>query len=185
MPPEIYEFFERYAGVSFDFTEDINNISGDIAFIEPYAWQSGIENIEQNLQRALDVVEEHWTWLTDEMPTKGDIKKMVAEYVLAGLIRNLNHLKQSLGVERKDISSYEDFEIQMHTIGKLIEMLSLNSLDEVMSKKLFDTYLTEDEDDDNPFVSVLGLDERDVPELWMTVSNIKEEYWAIHDEDDE
>lgn len=184
MTPEIYAFFEQYAGVSFDFTEDINRIGGDVAFVEPYEWYATIMNIEQNLQIALDVVDEHWIWLTEDMPTKADIKKIVASYVLNGLWMNLNHLKQSLGIERTDINSYDDLEINIHTVGKLIEMLSLNSLDEVLSKKLFDTYLTEDEDDDNPFVSVLGLDERDVPELWMTVSNIKEDYWAMHDEDE-
>lgn len=184
MIPEIYEFFEKYAGVSFDFTEDINNISGDIAFVEPYSWHSGIENIEQNLQIALDCIEENWVYNNDTMPTKNDLKKEIAKYVLMGLKANLDHIKKSIGIDMRDIDSYEDLETQLYTVGKLIEMVSLNSLDAVLSQKMFDTYLTEDDDDDNPFVSILGLHEQDIPNIWMTVSNIKEAYWEMQDEEE-
>jgi hypothetical protein len=46
----IYEFLERYSGVSYDFSEDFQKISGNIAMIEPYQWYSGITNIMKNLQ---------------------------------------------------------------------------------------------------------------------------------------
>lgn len=185
MWPEIYNFFEQYAGVSYNFVEDINDISGDFAFIEPYAWQSGINNILENLQDALDCINEYGQYLGEDMPSKDDLKKIVASYVLGALIKNLNDIKRTLNIDPVDINNYEDLEKQLYLVGKLVELLVTHPLDEILAEDLFNTYIVEEEDDDNEFVTLLGLHENDVPNLSFTVTSLREDYFASLDEDEE
>jgi hypothetical protein len=60
-----------------------------------------------------------------------------------------------------------------------------HSLDEILAEDLFNTYIVEEEDDDNEFVTLLGLHENDVPNLSFTVTSLREDYFASLDEDEE
>lgn len=184
MWPDIYNFFEQFCGVSYDFTEDISNIKGDIAFVEPYSWQTGVNRILDDVQEALDKIDEFKDFLTDEMPTPDEMKRTIAVYVLGEMVGILNSLKQSLHIDKTDIDSFDSLEQQYFVIGKLIEMLSTHSLDELLSENLFDTYIVEDEEDENLFVSLFGLHSNDVPNMSMTVDMIKEEYYESLEEDE-
>ena len=164
MLPEYYAFFEQYDGVSYDFNEDLQTLK-DVTFIEPYRWNELKDNILENLQDALDCITKNAKYLGEDMPSEKDFKKDVATFVLAHLVDNLNYIKQNLSIEKTDI-------------------LTTNSLDDLLKDDLFNTYLIEDEDDDNPFVTVLGLHEKDVPNLFMTVQSIREDYFASLEDDE-
>lgn len=185
MWPEIYNFFEQYAGVSYNFVEDLQKLNDNLIFIEPYEWQSDKDNILENLQDALDCIEEYGQFLGEDMPNKSDLKKIVASYVLSELMKNLNSIKKTLNIEEGDISTFDELENQLFVVGMLVEMLVNNSLDTLLAENLFDTYLTEEEDDDNPFVDVLGLHKNDVPNLSFTVTSIREDYFESLNEDEE
>lgn len=181
---EIYNFFEQFAGVSYDFAEDIQSISGDAVFIDPTRWSNNVTGIMGDLEDALDCIEENGHYLGEDMPSKNDLKKIVASYVLGELVNNLNSIKQKLNIEMTDISSFDELEHQLYTIGQLIDMLTTNSLNDILEKNLFNTYPVEDEDDDNPFVTMLGLHENDVTNLSFTVTSIRDDYFAQLDEDE-
>jgi len=184
MWPEIYNFFEQFAGVSYDFVEDIDVIIGDTVFIDPTRWNNTVSRILDNLEDALDCIEEYGHFLGEDMPSKNDLKKFVASYVLGELVSNINSIKRKLNIETEDISNFDELEQQLYTIGQLVEMLKSNSLDEILEKDLFNTYLVEDDDEDNPFVTVLGLHENDVTNLSFTVTAIRDDYFAQLDEDE-
>lgn len=181
MNQEIYDFFERYAGVSYDFDDDLANISGYKAFIEPYEWHAGITTILENLQEALDIIEEFGDNLHEDMPDKVSLKKIVASYVLRGLILNINNIKNILNIDAADISSYDDLENQIGLIGDLIDMLISNSLDDIIKHDLFDKY--EEDEDGGGFVDVLGIHKNDMPNLSFTVTSLREDYFASEDEE--
>lgn len=186
MWPEIYNFFEQYAGVSYNFVEDLQSLSGDAIFIETYEWQAKKDDILENLQEALDCIEEYGQYLGEDMPSKQDLKKIVATYVLSELVKDLNDIKQKLNIEVNDITSFDDLENQLYVISMLVEMLSNNNLDTLLSENMFDTYIVEDpEEDDNEFVTVLGLSSNDVPNLSFTVTSIRENYFESINEDEE
>ena len=120
------------------------------------------------------------------MPSKQDLKKIVASYVLGELVKDLNSIKQTLHIEVNDICSFDDLENQLYVISMLVEMLANNNLDTLLSENMFDTYIKEEEDDDNEFVTVLGLSSNDVPNLSFTVTSIREDYFdSLNNEDEE
>ena len=182
---QIYDFFTRYSGVSYDFSSDIQEINGVVAYISPRIWAMKINMIMTNLNAALDCIDEFGDNLTDDMPSKSDLRKIVAQYVLRALMSNLNEVKRTLHIDNTDISNFEDFEIQVELMKDLLVMLVENSLDEIMSKNLFETESREDEEDDNQFVEVFGLHKNDVPNLSMTVQSIRQDYFESLDEDAE
>ena len=185
MWPEIYNFFEQYAGVSYNFVEDLQELDGDAIFIETYAWQVKKDDILENLQNALDCIEEYGQYLGEDMPSKDDLKKIVASYVLSALVEDLNNIKRKLHIDVNDISSFDELENQLYVISMLVEMLANNNLDTLLSDNLFNTYIVEDpEEDDNEFVTVLGLAPNDVPNLSFTVTSIREEYYESLKEDE-
>lgn len=186
MWPEIYNFFEQYAGVSYNFVEDLAELDDEAIFIEPYEWQTKKDNILENLQEALDCIDEYGQYLGEDMPSKQDLKKLVASYVLQALVNDLNSIKKKLNIEINDISSFDDLENQLYVISMLVEMLVNNNLDTLLSENLFNTYIVEDEEeDDNEFVTVLGLSPNDVPNLSFTVVSIREEYYSSLNDDEE
>ena len=180
---QIYDFFTRYTGVSYDFTDDLQDIKDPLPYISPRIWAMKVNMIMTNLNAALDCIDEFGDNLTDDMPSKSDLKKLVAQYVLRALLFNLNSVKQTLHIDNVDISSFEDFEMQVELIKTLLIMLVENSLDEILSKDLFETESKDDEDDDNQFVEVLGLHKNDVPNLSMTVQSIRQDYFESLDEE--
>ena len=182
---QIYDFFTRYSGVSYDFSSDIQGITGDVAFISPRIWSMKIELILKNLDNAIDVIDEFGDNLTDDMPSKSDLKKIVAQYVLRALLKNLNDIKQALHIDITDITGLEDYENQVELMATLLVMLVENSLDDILSKDLFETESKDDEEDDNQFVEIFGLHKNDVPNLSMTVQSIRQDYFASLDEESE
>ena len=136
MWPQIYEFFTRYTGVSYDFTSDLQEIQDPLAYISPRIWAMKVNMIMTNLESALDCIDEFGDNLTDDMPSKSDLKKIVAQYVLRALIYNLNEIKRVLHIDNTDISSFEDFETQVELMKELLVMLVENRLNQRMTKKM-------------------------------------------------
>ena len=180
---DIYDFLERFSGVSYDFQEDLDNISGYKAFIEPYEWHSGIMLILENLEEALDIVDEFGDELYEDLPNKRDLKKIIATYVLSKLIKNINDIKKVLNIEPTDICNFDDLENQIGILGALIDMLISNSLDDILKHDLFDKY--EEDSDGGGFVDILGIHKNDMASLSFIVTSIREDYFASLDEDEE
>lgn len=179
----IYEFFEQYAGVSYNFVEDINDLKKN-TFIEPYAWESGIQNIMDNLQESLDYIEEYKMYLGEDMPSSNEFKKIVATYVLSELRGILDMMKQTLNIEPNDINDFDTLELQLFVMGELVDMCVNHSLDEIMADDLFNTYTVEEEDDDNLFEEALGLNEKDIPNIFMTIQSIRDDYFSSLDDEE-
>ena len=111
------------------------------------------------------------------MPSKSDLKKIVAQYVLGSLVKNLNEIKEALHIDNTDLSNLEDYETQVELMRSLLAMLAENSLDEILSRDLFESEGRDDEEDDNQFIEVFGLHKDDVPNLSMTVQSIRQDYF--------
>ena len=66
---QIYDFFNRYAGVSYDFSSDIQAITGVVPYISPRIWSVKIDLIMKNLEDALTCIDDYGDNLTDDLPS--------------------------------------------------------------------------------------------------------------------
>lgn len=181
---EIYNFLERFSGVSYDFNEDLMYISGYKAFIEPYEWHSGITNILDNLEEAIDIIDQFGDELYEDLPNKKALKKLLASYVLSNLIANVNNIKRILNLDdSENICCFDDLERQIDIISELIGLLVENTIDDVLKHDLFKKH-EEDEDNDS-FADILGINEKDMVNLSFTVTSIRDDYFESLEENDD
>ena len=176
---ELFIWLERYSGVSYDFSEDIASIKGDIAFIDTYEWFNVISNLFDNLSEAIDVVDEFGDNLTDELPNKKKVKNMLTSYVISNLLDNVNDIKRKLNIDIVDISNPDTLIQHINIIMELIQMLSENEMDDIFKQQLFEKH---EEENGNTFTEILNIQKDDITNMYFTVSSIQQDYFDSLDE---
>ena len=176
---ELFIWLERYSGVSYDFSEDIASIKGDIAFIDTYEWFNVISNLFDNLSEAIDVVDEFGDNLTDELPNKKKVKNMLTTYVISNLLDNVNDIKRKLNIDIVDISNSDTLIQHINIIMELIQMLSENEMDDIFKQQLFEKH---EEENGNTFTEILNIQKDDITNMYFTVSSIQQDYFDSLDE---
>lgn len=176
---ELFIWLERYSGVSYDFSEDIASIKGDIAFIDTYEWFNIINNLFDNLSEAIDVVDEFGDNLTDELPNKKKVKNMLTSYVVSNLLDNVNDIKRKLNIDIVDISNSDTLIQHINIIMELIQMLSENEMDDIFKQQLFEKH---EEENGNTFTEILNIQKDDIANMYFTVSSIQQDYFDSLDE---
>ena len=176
---ELFIWLERYSGVSYDFSEDIASIKGNIAFIDTYEWFNVISNLFDNLSEAIDVVDEFGDNLTDELPNKKKVKNMLTSYVISNLLDNVNDIKRKLNIDIVDISNSDTLIQHINIIMELIQMLSENEMDDIFKQQLFEKH---EEENGNTFTEILNIQKDDITNMYFTVSSIQQDYFDSLDE---
>ena len=176
---ELFIWLERYSGVSYDFSEDIASIKGDIAFIGTYEWFNVISNLFDNLSEAIDVVDEFGDNLTDELPNKKKVINMLTSYVISNLLDNVNDIKRKLNIDIVDISNADTLIQHINIIMELIQMLSENEMDDIFKQQLFEKH---EEENGNTFTEILNIQKDDITNMYFTVSSIQQDYFDSLDE---
>lgn len=176
---ELFIWLERYSGVSYDFSEDIASIKGDIAFIDTYEWFNVISNLFDNLSEAIDVVDEFGDNLTDELPNKKQVKNMLTYDVISNLLDNVNDIKRKLNIDIVDISNSDTLIQHINIIMELIQMLSENEMDDIFKQQLFEKH---EEENGNTFTEILNIQKDDITNMYFTVSSIQQDYFDSLDE---
>lgn len=176
---ELFIWLERYSGVSYDFSEDIASIKGDIAFIDTYEWFNVISNLFDNLSEAIDVVDEFGDNLTDELPNKKKVENMLTSYVISNLLDNVNDIKRKLNIDIVDISNSDTLIQHINIIMELIQMLSENEMDDIFKQQLFEKH---EEENGNTFTEILNIQKDDITNMYFTVSSIQQDYFDSLDE---
>ena len=93
----IFDWLEQKAGVSYDLSEDLSEINGDVAFDEPYFWQMKIAFILEDMDSAIETVDENRNELTEDLPPRDKLKKGIENEYVRKLAENINAVKRQLG----------------------------------------------------------------------------------------
>lgn len=174
---EIYIWIEQYAGVSYDLTEYIGKLRGDEIFISPTVWRNNLSIVLERLSDMIDIIDEKWREIPEELPPRGDMKKFVTSETLANVIEIINSIKQKLNIEVSDIRTFATLEKHVDALYDLIKALSENSMEKLMKDEWYDEY----EDQNNDFLlNVFGISKNDLPSMQFTVNDIKQ----LHENDE-
>lgn len=182
MLDEVYVWMEEYCGVSYDFKEAIQEVSGTQAFISPFEWRITLELVLEHLNEAIDAIDEHWRGLPEDLPNRTEMKRMFTQSTLMLILQNINSVCSQMNIEPpQNISTIDQLSNAIVVIADLITLLANHSLDEIMNRNLFDEY---EESNGEAFFNVLQLHREDMTQLSFTVNEIRQMYYESLDEED-
>lgn len=168
---EIHNWIEQYAGISYDYTEDIKNVSGDFAFLEPFEWRTTIEMVFDGLSDALDVIENYQSLIPEEFPNKSVMKKLLVADVVQKVLKNVNHIKKQLMIDIVQIHNFSDLNVHVSALVDLIEMLISNDIEDIIRGDIFEKC---DDNCGNILTETFEIHKNDLTNMHFTVSSIRE-----------
>ena len=174
----IFNWLEQKSGVSYDLNDDLSAIGGDTAFLEPFFWQMKIAFILEDMDAAIETVEENHNELTEDLPPREKLQKGIENEYVRKLAENINAVKKQLGMSITPINDAEDVSINSAALYELISTLKAFDLGSLQTREWFDKY---DEATDNALTEVLELHKNDLPDIHETIESIIE---SLNDEDD-
>ncbi|MBR5296380.1 MAG: hypothetical protein IKU29_00715 [Parabacteroides sp.] len=176
----IYEWLDQKAGVSYDPNEDLNSIINDVAFTDPFFWCMKISFILDDMDAAIETVDEYHNELTEELPPREKLKKGIEENVISHLSSNINSVKQKLGLSINPITDVESVLENATTLRDLIMTLSSFTIEELQKRGWFDEY---EDQTDNALSETLEIHKNDLIDISQTIETIRENTF-IEDEDE-
>ena len=176
----IYEWLDQKAGVSYDPNEDLNSIINDVAFTDPFFWCMKISFILDDMDNAIETVDEYHNELTEELPPREKLKKGIEENIISHLSSNINSVKQKLGLSINPITDAESVLENATTLRDLIMSLSSFTIEELQKRGWFDEY---EEQTDNALSETLEIHKNDLIDISQTIETIRENT-SIEDEDE-
>ena len=178
----IFNWLEQKSGVSYDLNEDISAISGDTAFTEPFFWQIKISFILEDMESAIETVEEYRSELTEDLPPREKLQKGIENEYVRKLAENINNVKKQLGMSITPIDDAEDVLTNVGALFELISTMKALPIDSLQTREWFDKF---DEENDNILTDVLELHKNDLVDIHQTVETIIESLNNDDDEDDD
>lgn len=178
----IFNWLEQKSGVSYDLNEDISAISGDTVFTEPFFWQIKISFILEDMESAIETVEEYRSELTEDLPPREKLQKGIENEYVRKLTENINNVKRQLGMSITPINDAEDVLTNVGGLFELISTMKALPIDSLQTREWFDKF---DEENDNILTDVLELHKNDLVDIHQTVETIVESLNNDDDEDDD
>lgn len=178
----IFNWLEQKSGVSYDLSEDISAISGDTAFTEPFFWQIKISFILEDMESAIETVEEYRSELTEDLPPREKLQKGIENEYVRKLAENINNVKRQLGMSITPINDAEDVLTNVGGLFELISTMKALPIDSLQTREWFDKF---DEENDNILTDVLELHKNDLVDIHQTVETIVESLNNDDEDDDD
>lgn len=178
----LYGWLEQKSGVSYDPNDDLNSLQGEIAFTEPFTWAMKINFIIEDMNNAIETIEEYSYELTDDMPSEDDLIKNIKEHVIDNnLVRIINSVKQKIGLSINPITDEEGVLENVNSLRDLIMTMNAFPLEELQKRKWFETY---EEESENALSDILEIHKNDLIDIHQSIESLVEDASFI-DEDDE
>ena len=178
----IFNWLEQKSGVSYDLSEDISAISGDTAFTEPFFWQIKISFILEDMESAIETVEDYRSELTEDLPPREKLQKGIENEYVRKLTENINNVKRQLGMSITPINDAEDVLTNVGGLFELISTMKALPIDSLQTREWFDKF---DEENDNILTDVLQLHKNDLVDIHQTVETIVESLNGDDEDDDD
>lgn len=178
----IFNWLEQKSGVSYDLNDDISAISGDTAFTEPFFWQIKISFILEDMENAIETVEEYRSELTEDLPPREKLQKGIENEYVRKLTENINNVKHQLGMSITPINDAEDVLTNVGALFELISTMKALPIDSLQTREWFDKF---DEENDNILTDVLELHKNDLVDIHQTVETIVESLNGDDEDDDD
>jgi hypothetical protein len=175
----LFEWLEQKTGVSYDLNDAMSDIDGDTAFSEPFLWYINISFVVEDMENAIQAVEDFRNELTEDLPSKTKIQKFIENEYIRRLTENINNVKKQLGMAITPIRDAADVATNVTALYELISTMETVSIENLKTREWFEKY---DEANDNVLTDVLELHQNDLIDIHQTIETIVE---SLNDDDDD
>jgi hypothetical protein len=166
---EIKIWLEEYSGVDYDLSFYLTQLKGDNIFLAPLPWRDTLSILLEKVSEMIDVIDEKWTEIPEELPPRQEMKQMVTSEYMYAIIEIINDIKQKLNIEPTDIRTFKTLEKHVDGLCDLIQALAENSMETLIEKDWFEEY----EDNNHDFLSdTFGISKSDLSNMHFTVNDI-------------
>lgn len=179
LTPDICNFFEQRAGIPFDFDEDLAEIGGDYAFAYPTDWSNSLYIILDRMMEALTIIDASQNSIPDDLPPKDDLKKIVTECAIEGVLKNIDNVKRVLNIDSKRIRDFNTLQSHINGLCKLINLLLENDLNDILSNNKFEKL---DKSLGNVLTDQFEVHRQDLSQIHFNVKDIHDNFIDMNEE---
>jgi hypothetical protein len=118
-------------------------------------------------------VDENWKHLTEDLPNRTELKKLITTDVLSGLVKIIDSIEQKLNIDPVDINNVDTLHIVIETLFDIVEEMTTHSIEEILKTDWFEDYNNENDD----ILSVkMGIHKNDLTNMHYTIQSIVDLY---------
>ena len=98
MMTEIYYWIESRTGVSYDFNQELIEMSKNVIFFEPEEFQIDYQQIKNELSDCCRAINEYRDQIPDDLPRHDEMKRLFVATVLDGVTTVVNDVLTKLNI---------------------------------------------------------------------------------------
>lgn len=180
MNEEMYIWIEQYAGVSYDTSEQFNEMCEDnysMIYLDSFGWLVNLNTIIENMNSMLDIVTEYGHYIPDHLPTANRFKKIILADVTYKLTTLVNAIKRQMGIDITVFNTRDELEVQASLLPEIIDTLV-----KANPEKLSAVYESCEKNFENALTEKFSIGKDDFRNMYFTIASIIE---AHNESDDE
>lgn len=182
MLDELYAWLESYSGASFDFDDAIRELDNLNVFIDPFNWKISIETMFDQLDDAIDVIDEFKRAIPTDMPNRKELKRLLTQNVLSSVVKNVRTVSAQINLTIEEINTLDKLKQIVQTIYELITMFVNYDINDILKRDLFGVH---EENNDDSYNELLGVSKEDLSQIAMNINAIRDSYYDALDSDED
>lgn len=172
MMTEIYYWIESRTGVSYDFNQELIEMSKNVIFFEPEEFQIDYQQIKNELSDCCRAINEYRDQIPDDLPRYDEMKRLFVATVLDGVTTVVNDVLSKLSIKNTTFNSMYELDNTVSLLCELCDLFRYNSLEDIMNNGLFDRLNAEN---DNAYTDMLEIVSSDITNMYYVYDSIVSE----------
>lgn len=173
MLSEIYNWLESRTGVSYDFNQELVEMSKDVIFLEPEEFQIDYQQLRHELTECCLAIDKFRDEIPDDLPRYDELKRLFVGTVLHGVTSVINDIMDKMNIKRIDFNSIAILDNAVTLLCELCDLFKYNSLESIVNEHMFDSL---NASNDNAYTDVFEIVSSDVTNMYYSVESIRELY---------
>lgn len=169
MLAEIYSWIDSRTGVSYDFNQELTDMSNDVIFKSPEEFRIDYQQIRTELTECCVAIDEYRDQIPDDLPRYDELKRLFVGTVLSGVTSIINTIMDRLNIKLITFNTMGELDNTVNMLVNLCEMFRTNSLEDITNNMMFERLNGEF---DNSYTDVLEIVPSDITNMYYVYDSI-------------
>lgn len=169
MLTEIYCWIESRTGVSYDFNQELMEMSKDAIFFEPGEFKISYYQIRNELTECCFAIDEFRDQIPDDLPRYDELKRLFVGTVLSGITNIISGILDRLNIKELTFNSIGELDNTVNMLVSLCDMFRNNSIEDITNNMMFERLNGEY---DNGLTDTFELVSSDITNMYYVYDSI-------------